>query len=501
MSDLISATTAAHYAAHTTTVINQLAHRLRTTTQPFSGQTRTDLQTLIDNIDLNTPGTGTTQALAEIDEIFTANAIWFHHPAYQAHLNCPVALPAVAAEAILACVNTSLDTYDQSTIGTFIERRLITWTCERIGFNTDHADGVFTSGGSQSNLQGLLLAREHATTRARELHATTTPQRPFNLHEHLERMVILATTASHFSVEKSARLLGLTPDAVINIPLDTHGRMDPTTLPAMLHTLQQTGRIPIAVVATAGTTDRGCIDPLTDIGPICTQANIWLHVDAAYGGGLLVSPTKRHLLNGIEHASSVTIDYHKTFFQPVSSSAILVRSRTDLTPITWHADYLNPLENDEPNQVDKSLQTTRRFDALKLWATLRAMGPDTIGTLIDRIIDLTQEVHTSLHNDPDFEVIGTTDLTTVLFRYTANTTPTQADNLVPTIRRHLFDTGQAIIAKTIIDNRPCLKLTLLNPDTTLTDVNHVINLIRTTATTALAAWSETADIEAVGARQ
>ena len=148
----------------------------------------------------------------------------------------------------------------------------------------------------------------------------------------------------------------------------------------------------MAVVATAGTTDFGAIDPLTAVAGLCAAYGAWLHVDAAYGGGLLASPTRRHLLDGIEHADSVTVDYHKTWFQPVSSSALLVRDGRHLGHVTWHADYLNPKDAEHPNQVDKSLQTTRRFDALKLWLTLRIMGPDTIGGYVDDVIDLAAEV-------------------------------------------------------------------------------------------------------------
>ncbi|WP_278257666.1 aminotransferase class V-fold PLP-dependent enzyme [Nocardioides convexus] len=240
----------------------------------------------------------------------------------------------------------SLDTFDQSVGGTFIERRLIEWTAARIGFGPE-ADGVFTSGGSQSNLQGLLLARGR--------------------HERVDagRLRILASAESHFSVQKSARLLGLGDEAVISVPTDERHRLDPVALERSLAACVDLHLVPMAIVATAGTTDFGAIDPLPAIADLARAYDAWLHVDAAYGGGLLVSPTRRSRLDGIDRADSVTIDFHKTFFQPVSSSAIVVRDRATLRPATWYADYLNPRESTSPNQVDKSLQTTRRFDALK----------------------------------------------------------------------------------------------------------------------------------------
>ncbi|MGO4428706.1 aspartate aminotransferase family protein, partial [Streptomyces sp. MCAF7] len=168
------------------------------------------------------------------------------------------------------------------------------------------------------------------------------------------------------------------------------------------------GLVVMAVVATAGTTDFGSIDPLPEIADLCARAGAWLHVDAAYGCGLLVSPRRRHLLDGIERADSVTVDYHKSFFQPVSSSAVLVRDRTTLSHATYHADYLNPAHSAErliPNQVDKSLQTTRRFDALKLWLTLRVMGADAVGELFDEVVDRAAEAWRLLDADPRYEVV------------------------------------------------------------------------------------------------
>ncbi|MEO2098423.1 MAG: pyridoxal-dependent decarboxylase, partial [Brachybacterium sp.] len=209
-------------------------------------------------------------------------------------------------------------------------------------------------------------------------------------------------------------------------------------------------------------------------------------------GGLLLSRTRRRLLDGIEHADSVTVDYHKTCFQPVSSSALIVRERADLAATAHHADYLNPAaeaasEDAEPNQVDKSLQTTRRFDALKLWTTLRSLGPDAIGDMVDACCDLAAEVRELLAEDPDLHVLGTTDLSTVIFRFRpAGLDDSRADALQPLIRRILFHSGRAMVARTTIDGTPWLKLTLLNPETTLLDVAAVLDLVRATGRGLLA---------------
>jgi len=209
---------------------------------------------------------------------------------------------------------------------------------------------------------------------------------------------------------------------------------------------------------------------------------VWLHVDAAYGCGLLVSKTRRHLLNGIERADSVTIDFHKSFFQPVSSSAVLVRDAATLRHATYHADYLNPAyaaEQRIPNQVDKSLQTTRRFDALKLWLTLRIMGPDAIGELFDRVVDRAAQAWELINADPRFEVLAKSQLSTVVFRYLPPEGPARklTDDANLHARQALAASGQAMVAGTKVDGRHYLKLTLLNPETSLDDIAHVIGLL------------------------
>ena len=456
------------YASQMARVVAEITDRLRAVDRPFAGTSLREIERRVDAVDLDRV-VPFDAAVDELSQVYLDHAIWFHEPAYVAHLNCPVALAALAAEAIASAVNTSVDTWDQSTAGTLIERRLVDWTAGLIGFG-EHADGVFTSGGSQSNLQAVLLAREHAAHRL-----TGAAFEP----ELAPRLRVLATGETHFSVQKAARLLGLGSSAVRQVATLPDGRMDPAALRAALHDVVADGDVPMAVVATAGTTDRGCVDPIAELAPLARQHDAWLHVDAAYGGGLLLSPTRRHLLDGIEHADSVTVDYHKSFFQPVASSAIVVRRGADLRHVAFHADYLNPKTAVVPNQVDKSLQTTRRLDALKLWLTLRVVGAEALGAMFDDVIDLAGEVHGRLQLDPDFETLGRSQLSTVLFRFRPyGVTVAQSDELNPAIRAALFDEGRAIVAGTRVDGRHWLKLTLLNPQATGHDLDAVIERVR-----------------------
>jgi glutamate/tyrosine decarboxylase-like PLP-dependent enzyme len=450
------------YTAALTHGLDHLTEQVRRVNGPVTGLSPDLAGKPVVDIDLDRPLLDTGAALEEISRLWLDDAIWFHEPTYAAHLNCPVVIPALLGELFIAAVNSSLDTFDQSVGGTFMERHLIDWTAARIGYPTG-ADGVFTSGGSQSNLQALLMARGQAEARG----MPTT------------RMRVFASVDGHFSVQKSARLLGLGSGAVVGVPTDDRRRMDPVALGRAMAACVAQGDVPMAVVATAGTTDFGAIDPLGPIAGLCRTYGAWFHVDAAYGGGLLVSTRRGHLLAGIEHSDSVTIDYHKSFFQPVSSSAIVVRDGAALRHVTWHADYLNPKDATAPNQVDKSLQTTRRFDALKLWLTLRVMGPDLVGEYFDVAIDLAEAVHDRLLEYADIELAAAPSLSTLVFRYRApHLDEDQTGRLNKQIRAALFARGTAVVAGTKVDGRHFLKLTLLNPKASLDDILGIIEQIR-----------------------
>lgn len=461
---------ASAYTASITHGLRLLVDQLATLDRPVTGRSPELAAKPVFDVDLDQPLSDTSAALAEVRALWLDDAVWFHDPKYAAHLNCPVVIPALVGELLIAAVNTSMDTFDQSVGGTFMERHLIDWTAGRAGYPEATRDGIFTSGGSQSNLQALLLARGEAQRQGASL----------------ERLRIFASVDSHFSIAKSARLLGLGQAAVLAVPTDASGRMDVLALDRMVAACITDGLVPAAVVATAGTTDFGAIDPLAAIADTCEAYGVWFHVDAAYGGGLLASPKYRHLLDGIERSDSATIDFHKTWFQPVSSSALLVRDLATMQHASWYADYLNPRESENPNQVDKSVQTTRRFDAVKLWLTLRVMGPDQVGAYFDAVIDLAREVHTHLAEHPDFEVLAPSQLSTVVFRFTDPRLDEEAlDHLNRRIRAELWSSGKAVVAGTKVDGHQFLKLTLLNPKATLGDIEEVVALMRMMGRSAL----------------
>lgn len=462
---LLCGETAGRYVAEARAATELAAQAIATATAPSSGRDARKLGELVDAVDLDTPLASTGDALSEAAGLYLRDAVYFHHPRYAAHLNCPVAIPAVAAESLVTSVNSSMDTWDQSAGATLIEQRLVGWTAGLIGFGDD-ADGIFTSGGTQSNLQALLMARNQAVAGRRG-----------PLPSRLGDLRIYASLESHFSVVRAASMLGLGEDAVVPVQVDGSHRMDAAALAAALEAGESEGKRAMAIVVTAGTTDFGAIDPLAAAAGLAAEHGAWFHVDAAYGCGLLVSPRRRHLLDGIELADSVTVDFHKSFFQPIGSSALLVRNGDAFAHVTHHADYLNPAAQagTVPNQVDKSLQTTRRFDALKLWVTLRALGAEGIGALFDEVVDLAAGAGELVEASPSLRLAAPVQLSTVVFRFVPpGHEPRDLDALNDGIRRDLQASGEAMVAATTMSGRRHLKLTLLNPRTTLADVEAIL---------------------------
>ena len=190
-----------------------VAAKVSRCTQPFTGATPGELKSRVDGVNLSVPLADTAAALEELEEVYLRDAVYFHDAKYAAHLNCPVVIPALVAEAVLSAVNSSMDTWDQSAGATMIERKLISWTAGRLGLGCS-ADGIFTSGGSQSNFQALLLARNQAVDWLKldpELDGLRLPSL-------LEKLRIFTSAESHFSICKSASMLGLGYDAVVSVP-------------------------------------------------------------------------------------------------------------------------------------------------------------------------------------------------------------------------------------------------------------------------------------------
>lgn len=417
------------------------------------------------------------RTLDQLKLLFTDNTVAYHHPNYLSHLNCPIVLPAIVGDLIATSLNTAIETWDQSTSGTLIEQEVVEWISDRIGLPKS-ADGVFTSGGTQSNFMGLLLARDHYAFEHYGLNI-----KEEGLDERVQKFRIFCSEKSHFSIQKNAALLGLGYNSVIGVPVDKNMRMDTEKLNEQLVESIRKGEVPIAVVATMGTTDYGSFDPLAEIAHITQRFGLWLHVDGAYGGCFSLTNTHKHLFEGMEHANSATVDFHKTFYQPVCSSAFLVARKENFKYVSHHADYLNPLEsrNEEmPDLIEKSIQTTRRFDALKLWVTLKMIGEKKMTSFLEDVHHLTVETYAEMKDDEYIEFIHNPELTTLVFRYK---TPNVADDKIHDrvnkyIKQELYNSGKLSIASTRHAGVFYLKFTLLDPELTLEHLTSAFGKIK-----------------------
>jgi L-2,4-diaminobutyrate decarboxylase len=405
-------------------------------------------------------GTGVFAALEEVGVPAVQHALDVGNPATMAHLHCPVAVPALAAEVLISATNQSLDSWDQSPFATLVEERVLSWLTNFAGM-PDTASGSFTSGGSQSNMTALYLAAERQGLAVRG------------------NGVIFTSEQSHFSIQKSASLLGFAKDAVVTIATDEAGRMSVPDLQGAIVDAMAKGRPTVAIVATAGTTDLGAIDPLAGIADLAKMHGVWLHVDAAYGGGLLFSK-HRHRLRGIERADSIALDFHKMLFQPISCGALLLRDHSHFSPLAMKADYLNPevsIFGDVPNYVESSIQTTRRSDALKVLMTLRSIGRDGLDALISKTLDNARAAAGAVRKRDYLHLAQLPELSTVLFRYVSPQGPERSDELTLAIRAELFRSGIAALATTVLGGRLHFKLTLLNPHSTPDVIDRVLDAV------------------------
>ncbi len=450
----------------------------------YQGKTVAELRERI-ALDFNPDGLGNQAAIERAIEYFLKDSLSVHHPQCVAHLHCPSLVVSQAAEVLINATNQSMDSWDQSPSATIIEVKLIEWLRAQVGYAAGDA-GVFTSGGTQSNLMGLMLARDAFF--ARQGHSVQQD----GITGDLRKMKVFCSENAHFSVQKNMALLGHGYQSVVQVKSDDFARMDVNDLQAKLAQAEANDEQVLAIVATAGTTDAGAIDPLREIAAIAAERNIWVHVDAAWGGALLLSEKYRHYLDGLDRVDSVTLDFHKQYFQTISCGAFLLKDARHYELMRYQAAYLNSEFDEEagvPNLVSKSLQTTRRFDALKLWMGLEALGQKQYAAIIDHGVTLAQEVAQYVEATPRLELVMQPQLASVLFRYRPQqlTDVAQIALFNQRIGDVLLESGRANIGVTENQGVTCLKLTLLNPTVTLDDIKLLLALVEKTADQLLSA--------------
>ena len=450
---------------------SELADFFASVVRPYSGIDPSELQRRIFDIEFSADAVRPLEdVIKEMRDNISAHTIVVQHPNCVAHLHTPPLLSSLVAENFIAAQNLSMDSWDQSGAATFVEQRVVNHLCALFGYLSG-ADGVFTSGGTQSNIMALLMARdwflwEHYQHRVRS----------DGLAAFASKLRIVASTKSHFTVDKAAFVMGLGQKAVVKVPARDDGTMDTDLLDGIINQLLGEGLIPFAVVGTAGTTDHGAIDNLGRIGDVARRHGLWFHVDGAYGSALVFSREK-YRLSGLERADSVTVDFHKMWFQTVSCGALLLRDGTRFHHLLYKAEYLNRDTDDLPNLVDKTLSTTRRFDALKVYVMLRAVGPTVLGEMVDFLLQITKEVAEKIRLCDDFELLAPPQLSTVLFRFVGAGAWKDLDGFNRRLRTWLLKNGGAVLGETTVQGRVALKLTLLNPCVRTEDFDRLMTVI------------------------
>jgi L-2,4-diaminobutyrate decarboxylase len=408
-------------------------------------------------------GIGAERALAEFSQLLAAGSVDPADPWCAAHLHCPPLAVAVAADVVAGALNPSMDSWDQAPVASELEGAFTAGIARLCYPREALPDAVVTTGGTESNLLGLLLARENARGRV---------------------LQTVCGRNAHHSVARAAWLLGLPAPILVDCEAD---KMLPSALAEVLAGLDR----PL-VVATAGTTNTGEIDPLPEIAELCRRHGARLHVDAAYGGMVLCSQQLAGVLTGLDAADSVALDMHKFGWQPISAGLFACRDGRGLDALTVRAEYLNADDDTEaglPDLLGRSIRTSRRPDAFRMAVTWHAIGTEGLGELIDRCRDTAVSVAQNIVEHAGLRLWGAPALSTVLFRPSIadEFDDTAGDELVARVRRALLEAGTAVVGRAAMPTGPVgteqlwLKLTFLHPHTSGEDYQGLLDLIVATA--------------------
>jgi aromatic-L-amino-acid decarboxylase len=346
-----------------------------------------------------------------------------------------------------------------------VEEQAVRWVSEFIGFPA--AAGAFTSGGTISNVTALAAARERALPGTRRTGMRDAP-----------RGALYCSREAHYSVVRSAELLGIGADQVRALPIDDHRRVHPDAIAEAIDRDRAAGIAPIAVVATAGTTLTGAVDSIDSLADVCDERGTWLHVDGAYGIAAASTPTARDLFTGLERADSVTLDAHKWLFLPKACGVVLVRRREDLHGALAHEEDYVPHDRPDHHMVDITLEYSRPFRALKLWLAFRAHGAEAIREAIERNLRQARLLHEAVAGCDDLELLcAEPQLSIVPFRHVPPGVPDlDAHNL--RLVAALQETGDVWVAPARIDGTVCLRPCIVNYRTTDDDVRALVDLSR-----------------------
>ena len=401
--------------------------------------------------DLTLPlkGLGFDTVMDDIDT-YLSQCVRTNQPEFMTPLWGGLNLSAFAGELIAALTNQSMYTYETSPIATLIEKAIITRMTEIVGF----ADGfgTLTTGGSNGNLLGMLCARQSLL--------------PQSSHSGFDAQVYVAFVSeeAHYSVLMSANVMGIGHQNIIKVACDSRGRMKVESLRDEIIRARSNDLVPFCIIATSGTTVRGSFDPLRDIVNIAHDENIWLHVDAAWGGSCLFSSKYRHLMDGVELADSVCWDAHKMMGMPLICSAFLTKRPEVLRSVCTHGDSAHYLFHKDTSEIDLgrySLQCGRRNDSLKLWIAWREIGDSGWADMVERYCDLADNLEQMIKQHPKLEMMSEREWANICFRYNSGTD--DLDMLNTEIRARMMREGIHLISRSNIDGNVVIRAVISNP--------------------------------------
>jgi aromatic-L-amino-acid/L-tryptophan decarboxylase len=396
------------------------------------------------------------------------HAYQLDHPRFFAFIPSAPSFAGVLAEALVAGTNVFTGTWLESSGPSQVELIVIDWFKEMLGLPAQAA-GLLVSGGSVANLTALAVAR-HAM-----------------LDDAPANAVIYLSHQTHASVDRALRLLGFSAAQIQRISTQPDLRMDVTKLEEQIRKDRKEGRRPFAVVANAGTTNTGAVDPLAEIGALARREDLWFHVDAAYGGFAALSERGRKLLAGIEGADSVVLDPHKWFYCPFETGCVIVREGRML-PEAFRIlpEYMRDVarEAQDVNFCDYGLQLTRSFRALKVWMTVKTFGARRLKQIINQCLDLTEYAARRFRESPRLEIITPPSLGVFTFRYLPGKLKTgdaTAETLLNELNRKLVAkiiSGQKLmLSSTQVGSRYVLRFCVLNHRTRQEDIDEALRLI------------------------
>src|ERR1043166_3773892 len=416
-------------------------------------------------------GCSLDEIFADVERVIVPNLSHWAHPQFMSYFGCTTTSPGILAEMITAALNVNMMTWRTSPAATELETRVLDWLRQWLGLPDDFT-GVVYDTASVSTLHALAVAREEASISVRTLGLSGRSELPI--------FRIYVSDQAHSSVDKAAIALGLGEHNVRRLACDSQFRMNVTALREAVAADLRKGFKPLAVVATVGTTSTASIDPVREIAEVCGQHQMWLHIDAAYGGGLALLPEHRSVTDGWAEADSLVINPHKMLFVPFDFSALYVRDIERLRRLfTLVPEYLHLRDpaGAEINYMDYGVQLGRRFRALKAWVVWRAFGREGIAARIREHLRLAQLFASWVREDPRFELSAPVMMGVVCFRL-KDADDKAADKKNSETVASINASGKAYLTQTKLRGRIVMRLGLGNLLTMEEHVRRVWQIIR-----------------------